>query len=166
MNINFCLTFSCTQSLIDCNTPIAVCSSINFIVYHSSFSAAFDKETKTFNHFSRSFCNFIEYFSTLHTPQTKKNLAINTQIWQVKYDKSLQVGKEMDSWKSFTSLSHKQVPNRHENQGANTAMGEVHLWHRMKQLSNISPLYTASGGFKSGTHRLAAHNASTEVTGP
>ena len=53
--------------------------------------------------------------------------------------------------------------------GAGDELGEVHLWHRMKQLSIISPSVSQpTAGIKSrmaGTHLLALQCSTTELTG-
>ena len=49
----------------------------------------------------------------------------------------------------------------------NQYIGKVHLWHKMKQLSNISPgASLLAVGTESRTHQMAAQHATTELTAP
>ena len=61
----------------------------------------------------------------------------------------------MDGWDSLTSLSHDVGTNT-------TKWGEVHLWHRIKQLSYISPSVSwLTVGIEPGTCQLATQCTTT-----
>ena len=72
----------------------------------------------------------------------------------------------IDGWKSLLSLCHK--PNKGiTDMETKQKWGKIHLWHRMKQLSNISSSVSRLAmGIEPWTHILAVQHATTRLTTP